>query len=216
MSIEIRRRDAGIGGELPMELSAALRRIYAARGVDAASLQLGLANMIPVSQLGGIEDAVARLLKAQQNREKVLILGDFDADGATATALMMRCLQAFGYKDVSYMVPDRFKFGYGLSAGITEEAAKLQPDVIITVDNGISSIDGVARANELGIDVVVTDHHLPGEQLPAAVAIVNPNAPGNEFPSKYLAGVGVAFYVMAALGKALVGVILLKQLRLPR
>ena len=206
MSIEIRRRDAGTGGELPLELSAALRRIYAARGVDAASLQLGLANMIPVSRLGGIEDAVARLLKAQQNREKVLILGDFDADGATATAVMMQCLQAFGYKDVSYMVPDRFKFGYGLSAGITEEAAKLQPDVIITVDNGISSIDGVARANELGIDVVVTDHHLPGEQLPAAVAIVNPNAPSNEFPSKYLAGVGVAFYVMAALGKALAGV----------
>ncbi len=208
MSIEIRRRtyDKLLEQRLPQDLSPVLRRIYAARKVQPSDLSLGLGGMVPVGQLSGLDAAVERLLEAHAQQEKILVLGDFDADGATATAVMMSCLRAYGFENISYMVPDRFKFGYGLSVGIAEAAAEQTPDLIVTVDNGISSIDGVARANDLGIDVVVTDHHLPGEQLPAAVAIVNPNAPGNEdFPSKWLAGVGVAFYVMAALGKALAG-----------
>lgn len=205
MTIEIRRRDAVSDTVLPAELAPALRRVYASRGVTAAQLQLGLGKIIPVSQLGGLDAAVARLQQAHVAQERVLVLGDFDADGATATALMMSCLRAFGFLNISYKVPDRFRFGYGLSVGIVDEISAEQPDLIVTVDNGISSVDGVARANALGIDVVVTDHHLPGQVLPAAAAIVNPNAPGNEFPSKWLAGVGVAFYVMAALGRALAG-----------
>ncbi|MDG1463375.1 MAG: single-stranded-DNA-specific exonuclease RecJ [Gammaproteobacteria bacterium] len=206
MSIEIRRRtyDVLLEQRFPQELSPVLRRVYAARKVDPAELILGLSGLVKVSCLSGLDAAVERLLQAHAKQEKVLVLGDFDADGATATAVMMSSLSAYGYENISYMVPDRFKFGYGLSVGIADAAAAQAPDLIITVDNGISSVEGVARANELGIDVVVTDHHLPGEQLPAAVAIVNPNAPDNkDFPSKWLAGVGVAFYVMAALGRAL-------------
>jgi len=204
VTVEIRRRAAGNGAGLPAELHPVVRRVLASRGVDAGQLDLSLKNMIPVSELGGIEDAVERLLAAKSLDETVLVLGDYDSDGATATALVMTCLKAFGYARVVYMVPDRFKFGYGLSAAIADAAYEAhRPDVIVTVDNGIASIDGVARANELGVDVVVTDHHLPGEQLPDAVAIVNPNAPGETFPSKWLSGVGVAFYTMAALGQVL-------------
>lgn len=208
MSTEIRRRPPAADTQLPAELHPVLRRVYASRGVDSASLDLSLKNMIPVSELGGIDVAVERLLAAHAMQERVLILGDYDSDGATATALMMTCLKGFGFERVGYMVPDRFKFGYGLSPAIVDFARDTEeelPDVIVTVDNGIASIDGVARANELGIDVVVTDHHLPGEELPDAIAIVNPNAPGDTFPSKWLSGVGVAFYTMAALGQALAG-----------
>jgi len=205
LSIEIRRRKGASTAELPGSLHPVLQRVLAARGVGPQALDLSLKHMIPVSQLGGLDVAVERLLAAQAMQERVLVLGDYDSDGATATALMMTCLRAFGFENLSYLVPDRFKFGYGLSTGIVEQAAEQAPDVIITVDNGISSVSGVARANELGIDVIVTDHHLPGDTLPDAIAIVNPNAPGETFPSKWLSGVGVAFYTMAALGQALAG-----------
>jgi len=189
--------------QMPAGMHPVLRRVYAARGTSAAELDTSLAGLVPISRLDGTDAAADRLCRARIDGKKVLIVGDFDADGATATALMMNCLRAFGYAQPAYLVPDREKFGYGLSPGIVHKAAELRPDLIITVDNGISSLAGVAAANELGIDVIVTDHHLPGEQLPAAKVIVNPNAPGNSFPSKYLAGVGVAFYVMAALGQRL-------------
>jgi len=132
-----------------------------------------------------------------------LVIGDFDADGATASALVISCLRAFGFERPGYLVPDREWFGYGLSVGIVEEALKQAPDLLVTVDNGISSHAGVNAAAANNVDVIVTDHHLPGDTLPAAQVIVNPNAPGSEFPSKYIAGVGVAFYVMAALGQRL-------------
>ncbi len=188
---------------LPAELHPVIRRIYAARGVERDWTDLSLQKMLPVSELENTSLAADRLAVARNQARKVLVIGDFDADGATATALVMTCLREFGFADSSYLVPDRQIFGYGLSEGIVEVAAQMQPDVIITVDNGISSHSGVAAANELGIDVIITDHHLPGDTLPRASVIVNPNAPDSEFPSKNLAGVGVAFYVMAALGQRL-------------
>jgi len=197
---------------LPTELSRPLRRAYAARGIGAAELDTSLSNLLPVSSLDGTAEAAERLALALERGERVLVVGDFDADGATAAALIMTCLQKFGYQDIAYLVPDRFYFGYGLSAALVESAlqqksdspSNAKPDLIITVDNGISSLDGVATAKANGIDVLITDHHLPGEVLPDAAVIVNPNAPGSEFSSKALAGVGVAFYVMAALGQRLV------------
>ncbi len=188
---------------LPADMHPILRRIYAARGVDIRSLDLSLASMIPVGQLDYAAEAAERLALARHEQQRVLVLGDFDADGATAIALMMTCLRAFGYQHNHFLVPGRQTYGYGLSKAIVELAAMQQPDLIVTVDNGISSLAGVEEANRRGIDVLVTDHHLPGEILPDAAVIVNPNAPGNGFPSKMLAGVGVAFYVMAALGQRL-------------
>ena len=135
--------------------------------------------------------------------QRIIIVGDFDVDGATSTALMIRCFRAFGFADVEYLVPNRFDYGYGLTPEIVDVAAEREPALLITVDNGISSIDGVARANELGIPVLVTDHHLPGDELPEAAVIVNPNLKGSEFPSRNLAGVGVAFYLMARVGRML-------------
>jgi len=206
MTTTIKRHKSSSGDALAAsKLHPVLKRVYAARDAKVGELNLSLSAMIPVSRLDGVGEAVDRLLLAHDKQQKVLVLGDFDADGATATAVVMSCLKAYGFENISYLVPDRFKFGYGLSTGIAEVAAEQKPDVMITVDNGISSIDGVARANELGMDVVVTDHHLPGEVLPAATAIVNPNVTTDDFPSKWLSGVGVAFYVMAALGKALAG-----------
>ncbi len=205
MTTEIRRRkQASIPAHWPAGIPPVLQHIYAARNCSPEDLSPGLAGMIPVGQLQGVKKAAQRLARARTDSEKVLVLGDFDADGATATAVVISCLSAFGFARFDYMVPDRFKFGYGLSVGIADAAAQLSPDVIVTVDNGISSVAGVARANELGIDVVVTDHHLPGAELPEAAALVNPNAPDNaEFGSKWLSGVGTAFYVMAALGREL-------------
>ena len=134
---------------------------------------------------------------------KITVIGDFDVDGATSSALVLRCLRAFGFPDVDYLVPNRFEFGYGLTPEIVRIAAERSPSLLITVDNGISSIAGVAEANGLGIPVLVTDHHLPGAELPEAEVIVNPNAGDGRFPSRNLAGVGVAFYLMAALGRAI-------------
>jgi single-stranded-DNA-specific exonuclease len=179
-----------------------LARLYAARGVTAAAqLDYGLASLAPVSSLDNVEAGVDLLL-ANRN-EKIIIVGDFDVDGATSTALLLRCLREFGFADVDYLVPNRFEFGYGLSPEIVRVAAEMSPALIVTVDNGISSIEGVREANSFGIDVLITDHHLPAAELPEAEVIVNPNLAGSTFTSRNLAGVGVAFYLVAALGRAL-------------
>lgn len=189
--------------QLPADLHPVLRRVYAARHVPGDQLEPALSDLIPVSEFAGTHAGAARLVEARQRGERVLILGDFDTDGATATALCVSCLRSLGFDDVVYLVPNRIEYGYGLSPAIADQAARLQPDLIVTVDNGISSLDGVRRANDHGIDVVVTDHHLPGAELPDAACIVNPNVTAEPFPSKCLAGVGVAFYLMAALSRSL-------------
>ena len=181
-------------------LHPVLHRIYAARGVQGEQeLDLSLSQLLPVSRLAGVEQAAELLMQTIQQGRSILVIGDYDADGATSTALAVLALRSFGARSVAYLVPNRFEFGYGLTPEIVDLAALQSPGLIVTVDNGISSLAGVARAQQLGIPVLITDHHLPGEALPAAAAIVNPNQPGDEFPSKHLAGVGVIFYVMAAL-----------------
>jgi single-stranded-DNA-specific exonuclease len=183
---------------LPERLPPLLRRIYAARRVrDGTELATGLASLLPVGSLEHVHEAAALLLQHRHGR--VLIVGDFDADGATSTALMMQALADWGFAGVDFLVPDRFRFGYGLTPGLVEEARARGPDLIVTVDNGIGSHEGVAAARAAGIEVLVTDHHLPGDVLPAASVIVNPNLRGSAFASRALAGVGVAFYVLAAL-----------------
>jgi single-stranded-DNA-specific exonuclease len=196
MNLVISRRSCAV--ELAdANLHPVLRRAYAARGVrDSQELSLTLDKLMPVGTLGGIEAAV-QLVLAHRDR-RILVVGDFDADGATSTALIVRCLRAWGFACVDFLVPNRFEFGYGLTPEIVGLAVERSPSLIITVDNGISSNAGVAAARERGIQVLVTDHHLPGATLPEADVIVNPNAPGCGFASKALAGVGVAFYVMAA------------------
>jgi single-stranded-DNA-specific exonuclease len=172
------------------------------RGVKSAKqLDYGLAGLAPVGSLENIAAAVDLLLKHRDQR--IVIVGDFDVDGATSTALLMRCFSAFGFTQVDYLVPNRFDYGYGLSPEIVRVAAESNPSLIVTVDNGVSSIEGVREAKDLGIAVLVTDHHLPGHELPAADVIVNPNLAGSQFPSRNLAGVGVAFYLVAALGRRL-------------
>lgn len=176
-----------------------LQRIYSARGVQRdGELQYQLAQLLKPN-FKGLQDAVNILADAVVAQAKIIIVGDFDADGATSSALAVLALRAMGLSNVDFLVPNRFEYGYGLTPEIVAVAAAQHPDVIITVDNGISSIDGVRAARDLGIAVIVTDHHLPGAELPDADAIVNPNQPGCEFPSKNLAGVGVIFYVMNAL-----------------
>ena len=182
------------------QLDPLLQRIYQSRGIDSqASLDRRL-NCLPEPQsMTGLDAATQRLVTAAKKQQSVLIVGDFDADGATSSALMVLGLRAMGFQSVDFLVPNRFDYGYGLTPEIVDLAAEKSPDLIITVDNGISSVEGVARANKLAIEVIVTDHHLPGTQLPDAVAIVNPNQQGCDFPSKNLAGVGVAFYLLIAL-----------------
>ncbi len=181
-------------------LSSITTGILASRGISQSSgLDLGLKHLLPPQGLSHIDKAAELLAEAVTAEASVVIVGDFDADGATSSALAVRCLRAFGLASVSYLVPNRFEYGYGLSPEIVGVAAMRQPDVIITVDNGISSVDGVHAAQALGMSVLVTDHHLPGEELPTADVIVNPNLPGDRFASKNLAGVGVIFYVMLAL-----------------
>ncbi len=175
-----------------------MQRLLANRGITHPSdLDYGLNNLPLPESLLGIDKAAEVLAQAIICRQKILIVGDFDADGATSTSLAVLALTAMGAVDVGYLVPNRFDYGYGLTPEIVEVAAQRSPDVIVTVDNGISSIDGVNRAQEHNIKVVVTDHHLPGDRLPSADAIVNPNQPGCTFPSKNLAGVGVIFYVLS-------------------
>ena len=177
-----------------------LTRLYAARGVQsAAELDKGLARLIPYQQLKGMDAAVELLVHGLQQGQRMLIVGDFDADGATASTVGMLGLRMLGAAHVDYLVPNRFEYGYGLTPEIVAVALEREPQLLITVDNGISSVEGVAAAKAAGLTVLVTDHHLPGAELPAADAIVNPNQPGCEFPSKALAGVGVMFYVLLAL-----------------
>ncbi len=176
-----------------------LARLYAARGItDKAELDYELKSLLPPASLTHATDAAQLLADAIEAEAKMLIIGDYDCDGATATAVGMRALKALG-ADVDFLLPDRFKLGYGLSPEIVDLAAEQSPDLIITVDNGIASLEGVARAQQHGIATLITDHHLPAATLPAADCIVNPNQPGCDFPSKCIAGVGVMFYVMLAL-----------------
>jgi single-stranded-DNA-specific exonuclease len=200
LSRTIRRRNGGEADGLTSDLHPLLRRLYAARGVRLASeLDLGLNQLIPVSQLDGVAAAVELLCAHFRERSPIVVIGDFDADGATSTALVVRQLRRLGFASTDFLVPNRFQYGYGLTPEIVRLAAQRQPALIITVDNGVSSHAGVDEARSLGIDTLITDHHLAPPTLPAAAALVNPNAPGNTFPSKALAGVGVAFYLMAAL-----------------
>src|SRR5690606_7904677 len=186
--------------EITLDIHPVLKRIYAARGITSdAGVQLRLAEMESPHRLKNIDAAVRLLHEALEARWRILVVGDFDADGATSSALCLLCLRAMGFADVDYLVPNRFEYGYGLTPEIVEVARSREPDLIITVDNGIASHDGVQRAAELGIRVLVTDHHLPGDTLPAAECILNPNLPDCDFPSKYLSGVGVVFYLMSAL-----------------
>jgi len=180
-------------------IAPVLARVYAARGVrEASELDFELARLPPWTTLKGIDAAAARLAHAIDRHEPLLIVADYDADGATACATGVRGLRAMGAQ-VDFLVPNRFEFGYGLTPEIVALAAQREPALIITVDNGIASVDGVAAARARGIDVLITDHHLPGAELPATPWIVNPNQPGCAFPSRHLAGVGVMFYVLTAL-----------------
>jgi single-stranded-DNA-specific exonuclease len=204
LQTQLRRREAATGVELPADLSPLLRRLYLARGVkESQELERSVRGMLPYQQLDGIDTAVALLQKALAERLRIIIVGDFDADGATSTTLTLLSLRSMGCGNLDYLVPNRFEDGYGLSPEVVEQAAARGAELILTVDNGISSHAGVALAHEKGIQVLVTDHHLPGETLPDAEAIINPNLVGCEFPSKSLAGVGVAFYLMLALRSAL-------------
>ncbi len=189
--------DARLPGD--SRLHPLLRRIYAARHVRDNDWESGLAALHPPDSLKGLTAALDLLETALEQRQHILVVGDFDADGATSSALLVAALREMGAAQVDYLVPDRFKFGYGLTPEIVDVALARKPDLLITVDNGISSLEGVARARAAGIRVLITDHHLPGASLPAADAIVNPNQPGDTFPSRSLAGVGVAFYLAMAL-----------------
>jgi len=181
-------------------LHPALARVLAARGIEgSAALDMALTRLLPWTSLAGIDQLAVLLADAIAARQRLVIIADYDCDGATACAVGVLALRAFGAQ-VDYLVPNRFEYGYGLTPEIVRLAReKLAPDVLITVDNGIASVDGVAEANRLGMRVIVTDHHLPGSELPAAACIVNPNQPGCTFPSKSIAGVGVMFYCMLAL-----------------
>jgi len=211
MTKKIVRRKFVTDDHLPDNLSPIIKQIYANRGVETAQqLALNVANLQGLASdkkqaLKGLNEACSLLHQALTNKTNIVIIGDFDADGATSTALMMEALTFFGHKNHSFIVPNRFEYGYGLTPEIVDIAAQQGAKMLITVDNGISSISGVQRAKELSLQVIVTDHHLPGRTLPIADAIVNPNQQGCNFPSKALAGVGVAFYVMLALRKYLRG-----------
>jgi single-stranded-DNA-specific exonuclease len=202
-SPEIRRRPAA-AYDFTADVHPILRRVYAARGLqNNADLDLSLDRLLPVGSLEGV-DAAAQLLAAHRASGRVLVIGDFDADGATSTALVVRGLRAMHFAHVDFLVPNRFRFGYGLTPEIVALAATRRPSLIVTVDNGVSSVAGVEAARDLGVPVLVTDHHLPGAVLPRAEVIVNPNLANSRFASAALAGVGVAFYVVAALARTLV------------
>ncbi|ECW5979511.1 single-stranded-DNA-specific exonuclease RecJ [Salmonella enterica subsp. enterica serovar Heidelberg] len=197
---QLRRREADETAELPADLPPLLRRLYASRGVRSArELERSVKGMLPWQQLSGIDNAVEIFYNAFREGIRIIVVGDFDADGATSTALSVLGMRALGCDNISYLVPNRFEDGYGLSPEVVDQAKARGAQLIVTVDNGISSHAGVAHAKTLGIPVIVTDHHLPGDTLPDAEAIINPNLRDCEFPSKSLAGVGVAFYLMLAL-----------------
>lgn len=197
---KIIRRDCSRQHTLPDYVHPVLRRIYSARNITStAELDTSINGMLPYRELLGIEQAVQLLSAAIKDGKRILVVADYDADGATGCAVAMRGLRAMGAADLHYLVPSRFDFGYGLSPELAEVAAGLKPDLLLTVDNGISSIEGVRLARARGMDVLITDHHLARDSLPEANVIVNPNQPGDPFPSKNLAGVGVVFYILAAL-----------------
>ncbi len=196
-ALALKRRKVLPGLSAP-SLHPVVRRVFAARGVVSESeIDYRLEHLARPDQLSNLTEAAKLVADAIQQQRKILVCGDFDADGATGVALAVRVLRAFGSTSTDYAVPNRFDFGYGLSAAFVEAIADREPELIITVDNGISSVEGTARARALGFDVLVTDHHLPGARLPQANAIVNPNLPGDPFPSKALAGVGTMFYLLA-------------------
>src|SRR3990167_4805518 len=179
--------------------ASALAKVFAARGItDSLQLDTSLAVLLPFDSLKNVREMACLLADAIAARKKLLVIADYDADGATACAVAVRGLRSFGAQ-IDFIVPNRFEYGYGLTPEIVYLAAQNQPDILLTVDNGIASIEGVAEANRLGMQVFITDHHLPGDTLPDAACIVNPNQPGCEFPGKHLAGVGVMFYVLLAL-----------------
>lgn len=198
--MQIVRRTPAVAGQWPAQVPALLQRVYEARGaLDLDTAQPRLAQLLAPAQLQGMDAAVQLLATAIAQHKRILVVGDFDCDGATATALAVRGLRLLGAGNVVHAVPNRIEHGYGLSVGLVAELAALQPDLLVTVDHGIACLPGVTAAKALGWQVLVTDHHLAGAQLPPADAIVNPNQPGCGFPSKVLAGVGVMFYVLLAL-----------------
>lgn len=202
--MQIKQRQGQVSPSLNAAFDPLLARIYAQRGIeDPQQLDYGLKHLTPYHSMAGIHDAVVILASAIALQKHIVIVGDFDCDGATSTSLAYLALGAMGAEKVSFLVPNRFSFGYGLSAPLVDAAMDMAPEVIVTVDNGIASHAGVERAHELGLQVVITDHHLAGDSLPKADAIVNPNQPGCEFPHKSTAGVGVIFYVMSALRRHL-------------
>ena len=200
----LRRRDAGVPGSWPAQVPALLQRIYCSRGAGSIDLaQPRLANLLPPDSLLGLEAATALLAEAIATDRHIVVVGDFDCDGATACAVGVRGLRMLGARRVSHAVPNRMVHGYGLSPALVDELAALQPDLLVTVDHGIACNAGITAAKARGWQVLVTDHHLPGVALPPADAIVDPNQPGDLFPSKVLAGVGVMFYVLLALRRRL-------------
>ena len=202
MSVRLQRRERVESGSGLAELPKLLARVYAARDVnDVEQLKYTLDKLLPYESLSNIIPAVERIATAVTEQQKILMVGDYDADGATSTAVAIRGFKMCGNQNVSYLVPNRFEYGYGLTPELVAAAQVqgIEADLVITVDNGISNHDGVEAMNKTGADVIVTDHHLPGETLPNAYAIVNPNLDNDAFPSKALAGVGVMFYVMVAL-----------------
>ncbi|EGR2721945.1 single-stranded-DNA-specific exonuclease RecJ [Vibrio parahaemolyticus] len=198
--IEIQRRPEPDLSLLPDSIPPILKRIYINRGItDIAQLETSARGLHSYQKLGGIEQAVELLFQAIQEQKRIIVVGDFDADGATSSALSVLALRMLGSNNVDYLVPNRFEDGYGLSPEVVDQALELGAEMIMTVDNGVSSLEGVRYAKENGITVLVTDHHLPGQVLPEVDAMVNPNLDSCAFPSKALAGVGVAFYLMMAL-----------------
>ncbi|HHG3520508.1 single-stranded-DNA-specific exonuclease RecJ [Vibrio parahaemolyticus] len=198
--IEIQRRPEPDLSLLPDSIPPILKRIYINRGItDIAQLETSARGLHSYQKLGGIEQAVELLFQAIQEQKRIIVVGDFDADGATSSALSVLALRMLGSNNVDYLVPNRFEDGYGLSPEVVDQALELGAEMIMTVDNGVSSIEGVRYAKENSITVLVTDHHLPGQVLPEVDAMVNPNLDSCTFPSKALAGVGVAFYLMMAL-----------------
>ncbi|MCW8980777.1 MAG: single-stranded-DNA-specific exonuclease RecJ, partial [Altibacter sp.] len=194
------KRISGTEKKIP-GFSSVLNRVYVNRHIQSESeLDYSISKLLPFEKLKGISEAALLMSDAIKNNSKIVIVGDFDVDGATSTTVAVKALHSMGAKNVEFLVPNRFEFGYGLTPEIVQVAIdRFNPDIIITVDNGISSIEGVKAAKEHNLKVIVTDHHLPAKTLPEADAIVNPNQPGDEFPSKMLAGVGVIFYTMLAL-----------------
>ncbi|MGH8106284.1 MAG: single-stranded-DNA-specific exonuclease RecJ, partial [Arenimonas sp.] len=200
--MKINRRIIPAHGPWPENVSPVLQRIFASRGVNnPEQAELKLANLLLPDQMSGMDSAVDLLLKAIQSQKHIVIVGDFDCDGATGTAVAMRGLRMLGAEQLSYQVPHRILHGYGLSQALVEHIVEMRPELIITVDNGIACHAGVEAAKAHGWQVLITDHHLPGDVLPPADAIVNPNLQGDNFPSKALSGVGVMFYLLLALRK---------------